>query len=475
MLFPRVLRYRWWLLPILLLVAALIIGFRSTLTRTITKLPPLPQHPQIQAYFNQNQATSYLEPYRGIQRPGDDLEAIIIGQIDRAAQSIDIAVQEFKLPRLAIALAKRQQAGVKTRIILENNYSKSWSELTPTEIGQLSAREQGRYQEFFKLVDADGNGQLSAAEIDQRDALKILTNANIPIIDDTADGSSGSGLMHHKFMVVDGNQTIVTSANWTLSDVHGDLSRRETRGNPNNLLSINSAPVAQIFSQEFNLMWGDGPAGLPDSQFKATKPPRANVTIPVGDTPVTVHFSPAPKNQAWETTSNGLIAQTLARSKSQTDLALFVFSEPQLAQVLAASSARQIPVKVLIDHEFAYRPYSQLLAMLGVKPCKQVSTRRVWVPPITTAGVPDLPMGDLLHHKFAVIDQSLVISGSHNWSAAANLKNDETLIVVENPLVAAHFQREFDRLYRSAKFTIPAKLRSCGASEPTDAVPDFSR
>jgi phosphatidylserine/phosphatidylglycerophosphate/cardiolipin synthase-like enzyme len=459
---------KFWLLSILLLVAGLIIWLRSQPGQTLAKLSPLPQHPQIQAFFNQNPTHSYLEPYRGIQRSGDDLEAVIIGEIDRAQQSIDIAVQEFKLPRIALALAKRQQAGIKVRVILENNYSTSWSTFTAADLAKLSERERSRYQEFIKLVDADGDGQLSKEEIDRRDALKILANANIPIIDDTADGSSGSGLMHHKFMVVDGKRTIVTSANWTLSDVHGDLSRRETRGNPNNLLSIDSSAVAQIFDQEFNLMWGDGPGGLPDSQFKVAKPDRSAVTIPVGDSQVTIHFSPSAKNQDWAKTTNGLIGQTLGRSKSQTDLALFVFSEPQLGEVLEASSARQVPVRMLIDREFAYRPYSQMLAMLGVTPCQSNSQsnskRRIWAKPITTGGVPELPSGDLLHHKFAVIDKLIVITGSHNWSAAGNQKNDETLVVVESPIVAAHFQREFDGLYRSAKFTLPPKIKNCNSS-----------
>jgi phosphatidylserine/phosphatidylglycerophosphate/cardiolipin synthase-like enzyme len=439
-------RSKFWLLPILLLVAGLIIWMKSQPAQTLAQLSPLPQHPQIQAFFNQNPVNSYLEPYRGIQRPGDDLESIIIAEIDRAQQSIDIAVQEFKLPRIALALVKRQQAGIKVRVVLENNYSTSWSTLTAADVAKLSERERSRYQEFVKLVDADGDGQLSGVEID-----------------DTADGSSGSGLMHHKFMVVDGKQTIVTSANWTLSDVHGDLSRRETRGNPNNLLAIDSIPVAQTFTQEFNLMWGDGPGGLPDSQFKAGKPDRPAVTIPVGDSQITIHFSPAAKSQDWATTTNGLIGQVLGRSKSQIDLALFVFSEPQLGEVLEASSARQVPVRLLIDREFAYRPYSQMLAMLGITPC-QSSKRRIWAKPITTAGVPELPSGDLLHHKFAVIDKSLVITGSHNWSAAGNYKNDETLLVVESPIVAAHFQREFDGLYRSAKFTLPQKLQNCSSS-----------
>ena len=62
--------------------------------------------------------------------------------------------------------------------------------------------------------------------------------------------------------------------------------------------------------------------------------------------------------------------------------------------------------------------------------------------------MPKLPIGAKLHHKFAVIAEQTVIVGSQNWSHAANTNNDETLLVIQNPTVAAHFNREFERLYR---------------------------
>ena len=82
---------------------------------------------------------------------------------------------------------------------------------------------------------------------------------------------------------------------------------------------------------------------------------------------------------------------------------------------------------------------------------------------LDTIGVPTLPTGDLLHHKFAVIDRQTVITGFHNWSKAANYRNDETLLVIQdNPTVAAHFDREFDRLYQHAVLGMPAKLQRKG-------------
>ncbi|MHC5720407.1 MAG: phospholipase D-like domain-containing protein, partial [Nostoc sp.] len=129
----------------------------------------------------------------------DDLEKQIVDAITHAKSTVDVAVQELRLPRVAQALVDRQKAGVKVRIILENTYSRPWSSFTSAEVGKLDKREQEHYHEFRQFLDINQDNQLSIAEINQRDALIILQNAKIPWIDDRADGSAGSSLMHHKF------------------------------------------------------------------------------------------------------------------------------------------------------------------------------------------------------------------------------------------------------------------------------------
>lgn len=56
--------------------------------------------------------------------------------------------------------------------------------------------------------------------------------------------------------MIDNRQVIATTANFTLSDIHGDLGRPDTRGNANSLLVIDSPAVARLFTEEFNIMWG---------------------------------------------------------------------------------------------------------------------------------------------------------------------------------------------------------------------------
>lgn len=423
---------------------------------------PLPQDPFVQVYFNHAQSDEYTEPYRQITRRGDNLEELIVNAIAKAQSTVDVAVQELRLPKIAQALVARHQAGVKVRVILENSYSRPWSGFSAAEVAKLPQRESDRYNEAVKLIDLDGNGQLTPAEINQRDALVILRNAKVPVIDDTVDGSKGSGLMHHKFVVVDGNTLIVTSANFTTSDMHGDFLAADSRGNPNNLVKIDSSDLADLFTQEFNLMWGDGLGGKPDSLFGIKKTLRPAQKVTLGDTTVTVQFSPNSPTQNWIQTSNGLIGATLKTATKNVNLALFVFSEQNLSNILENDHEQGIQVKALIDPGFAYRYYSNGLDMLGValsNKCQYQANNHPWQDPIATVGVPKLPKGDVLHHKFGVVDEQTVITGSHNWSEAANTQNDETLLVINSPVVAAHFQREFERLYAKAVLGVPVNVQ----------------
>ena len=111
----------------------------------------LPQDEYIQVYFNHRQTENrtYTDPYRQIERQGDDLEAVIIESIESAKSSIDLAVQELKLPQIALALVQSHLSGVKIRVILDNNYSRPLSQLSSREVAKLNKRDRDRYRDFL--------------------------------------------------------------------------------------------------------------------------------------------------------------------------------------------------------------------------------------------------------------------------------------------------------------------------------------
>lgn len=442
----------------LLFLLVLIVVIGCSRKPTNIQLKPLPQDNLIQVYFNHNQTegAEYLEPYRKIKRSGDNLEEIIINEIKSANSSIDLAVQELNLPNLAKALVERKNSGIKVRIIIENTYNipRSQSNLTDD-------REANNYNEFMALADTNKDGILSETEINDNDALIILKNENIPLIDDTEDGSKGSGLMHHKFIVIDNKKVVTGSTNFTLSDVHGDFNNLETRGNANHIFVINSQELASIFTKEFSYMWGDGLGGKKDSLFGLKKPYHSPQTITVGDGLITVKFSPNSSSKTWNETTNGLIAENLQTAINSTDLALFVFSDQNIANVLEKTHETGVKIRALIDKNFAFQYYSEAFDLLGVElsnKCRYEKNNNPWKNPLKTVGISNLAEGDKLHHKFAIIDDLKVISGSHNWSASANYINDETLLIIDNPVVAKHFVREFEALYNNSILGIPVEL-----------------
>ena len=423
-------------------------------------VPTLPQNPNIQVFFNQNQASRYTDPYRKIERLGDNLERVMIDNVSQSKVSLDIAVQELRLPNIAKAIVEAQLRGVTVRLILENIYSRAWSEYTPEQVEKLNPRDRDRYKEFRKFADIDNDGRLSEDELDRSDGLRLIKITNVPWIDDTADGSKGSGLMHHKFMVIDDQIVLFGSANLTMSDIHGDFTRPETRGNANNLIRIDSKELATRFKKEFNLMWGDGPNGKPDSLFGTKKPSRKIDYLIVGGAQIRLKFSPDPKDTAREQTSNGLIATAIAGTKTNVDMALFVYSDEFISTILEERQQGNVQIRALVEPQFAYRDYSSTLDMWGLQStqdCKKGKSS-AWKQPIKTVGIPNLVSGDTLHHKFAILDRNLILTGSHNWTKAANHTNDEVLVVIQNETVAAHFQREFDRLYQDVTLGPTAKL-----------------
>jgi phosphatidylserine/phosphatidylglycerophosphate/cardiolipin synthase-like enzyme len=406
----------------------------------------------VSAFFNHNTRTSYTDPYRNIHRSGDNLEAVLLNEIKQAKKTIYLAVQEFRLPLLAKALIEKKKSGVDVRIVLENNYN--FTVITQQDPGE-GEYEASKLMELRAFVDTDKNGRISKEELLARDAIYMLREENIPVIDDSYDRSKGSGLMHHKFMVIDNKTTIVSTANFTMSCVHGDTSASASRGNANSLVVVKAPGFAKIFSDEFSQLWGNGKRG----NFGHNKTYRGPISVSVNGIKMTVQFSPTSQRYNWEESVNGLIASQLAKATRSIKAALFVLSDQKLSDVMEKASRKGAQVGVIIEPKFAFRDYSELLDMMGLemrnKKCAYEPYNNPWSSPIKEAGMSNLPKGDVLHHKFAVIDGKAVIVGSQNWSDAANYINDETLVVIEDSRISDQFTQEYNRIKSQARLGVP--------------------
>jgi phosphatidylserine/phosphatidylglycerophosphate/cardiolipin synthase-like enzyme len=207
-------------------------------------------------------------------------------------------------------------------------------------------------------------------------------------------------------------------------------------------------------------MWGDGPGGATDSRFGQAKASGGAQAVMVKGQWVQVLFAPHRRDDP----NQGLLllASTLAEAQQRVDLALFVFSAQNLTEVIAELQGRGVAIRLLADPGFASRPFSEVLDLLGAslpdRDCLIEAGNKPLQTPLEGVGIPRLAGGDKLHHKLAVIDNRTVITGSFNWSPSAAHQNDEVLLVIHSPLLAAHFTQEVDRLWRGAQLGITERL-----------------
>jgi phosphatidylserine/phosphatidylglycerophosphate/cardiolipin synthase-like enzyme len=404
----------------------------------------------IASYHNHNEYSRYTDPYRNITRSGDNLEAVIVQELSKAKSSIYIAVQELRLPLIAQVLVDKHRQGVDVRVVLEHDYN--FNVLQQRQVNN-DETDVTSVTSLAAMVDVNGNGRFEKKELLSRDAIYMLQYAGVPLLDDTSDDSMGSGLMHHKFVVIDGKRIIISTANFTMSCIHGDILRPKTRGNANSLIVASSTPLARIFTQEFSQLWGNGRQG----NFGQNKTYRGPQTVTVGGSKITVQFSPTSRRFNWNNSVNGLIGRHVSTARKSVKAALFVFSDQNIANILQKSQKAGAKMGFIIEPGFAFRPYSELLDMLGLSmldevKCNYEPDNNPWSEPIAEAGQAFLIQGDMLHHKFAVVDGEKVIVGSQNWTDSANYTNDETLVIIQNKSISDSYTREYDRLKKSSYF-----------------------
>jgi phosphatidylserine/phosphatidylglycerophosphate/cardiolipin synthase-like enzyme len=77
----------------------------------------------------------------------------------------------------------------------------------------------------------------------------------------------------------------------------------------------------------------------------------------------------------------------------------------------------------------------------------------------------------IMHHKYMMVDQShadsdpLVLTGSHNWSASAQLRNDENTLIIYHQGVANAYYQEFVRRFAAGEILVSDKDRQLNENE----------
>ena len=142
-------------------------------------------------------------------------------------------------------------------------------------------------------------------------------------------------------------------------------------------------------------------------------------------------------------TRSGSIAEVienlLSAATTSIDAALYGFGSQRLARALEEAQARKLRLRLVIDgNKYRENPGCQrLLAEQGL------SFRLAY----GRDGA-----GSKMHHKFALLDRKVVLTGSYNWTSSSEEKNYENLLILRNPDLVEAYRAEFAALWeKSAK------------------------
>ncbi len=274
--------------------------------------------------------------------------------------------------------------------------------LTPVADALIAAKNRGV---DVKWITDDKNG-LEYDIQPGRGQFSLLTAAGIEVKDD----AGRSALMHNKFWIFDQQITWTGSTNISVNAVFKQN---------NNVLVVHSPEIAFIFEREFQEMW--------NGQFGPRAPSTVNTQWAIIDgTPIQVLFS------AEDHVINNLIA-LVNDAKVNIRFLAFSFTDYPLAQAMIDRSKAGVDVKGVYETFGSNSSGSELDTFL-------------------CAGIPARQDGNgsFLHDKIIIIDNSIVVTGSLNYSSNADESNEENVVILDNAEIAALYLQEFDKLWNQA-------------------------
>jgi len=124
------------------------------------------------------------------------------------------------------------------------------------------------------------------------------------------------------------------------------------------------------------------------------------------------------------------IIKNINQAEAFINIAMYIFTDREIALPLAKARERGVKVRLYLDQDQVDYQYSQsrFLVQKGIK--TRISTNNY-----------------IMHNKFAIIDSRILLTGSYNWTFSANHRNDENLMVIDDPEIIEIFQNQFEKLW----------------------------
>ena len=364
---------------------------------------------KIKAYFNTPVDTTFARNGNNAVYLNYTLDDTMVGYINRATQSLDIAIYELAqgagMADIVGAINSAYTRGVVVRVIY------------------------------------DGKDNASTS----------ISNLNSGIRTLASPSTSAYNIMHNKFMIIDAadaaKATVWTgSTNWTELMFDRDV---------NNAVIIQDQPLAQAYVAEFNQMWGSTTAtpNAATAKFGPYKTATTAHTFTVDGKTIELYFSP-------KDNTNSQIYNAINTADKELFFGVYTFTESNDATGISTKHGTSgMTVKGIMDnYSVGYSAYSILNPAMGsdLKIYNQSNT--------------------VYHTKMMVVDPDypaldpLVLTGSHNWSATADTKNDENTLIIHDSTLANQYLQSFAAGFKSLGGVITPVQQATGIELLSDGV-----
>lgn len=371
----------------------------------------------IKVYFNSTSDHSYALPNNESNHLYDMIQPLV-DRIDSAKFSIDLVAYDLQNMRVGHALASAARRGVRVRVITDVIHRSHAPRFLEPMWDTL--RSAGIYN-----IDDSGT-------IYHPDGSIIELYERLP--------NSGAN-MHHKFAVFDLlNDDPEDDFLWT-----GTMNITYTGPwNTNATLVIKDSGLSGVYGEEFQQMWGSE-TEIPNAKkarFHKDKRNVSNNLHYVNDIKVEAYFGPIDRDKRKPSISARITELINDYAKHDVHFLAFAISPniPISEALIDRSGRGEINLQGIIDPAF-YARYR--------------NNNQIWAKPEMNFGNRKIASGKevrKLHSKTMIIDaqypypdkhKALTIVGSYNFSAAAEIANDENILMIYDNKIANQFLQDF--------------------------------
>lgn len=338
-------------------------------------------HGDVAVKFNNAYHELYADNEQAGRNDPQNPDKLFVGLIEQAQQSLDLAIFDIDEPSAVEALIRARQRGIKVRVMTDSDNMYS-------------------------------NGQL-------KPHIQALIKAKVKV-----KGDERSGLMHHKFLIMDQQHVITGSLNLTPYSLYRDN---------NNSLKISSPLLAANYQAEFDRMFEEGLLGPNAHEIP-------HPVVKVDGASIQTYFSPKGGTKQ-------AILQTLAKAQQSIRFMAFSVTDVDIQKLLVQKAREGVQVEGIFDGCMIsqYSVFQDLL----------------------TKNIPVMIDGNqaLMHSKVFIVDRQAVITGSYNFSKSAEERNNENTLIISSKKIAGFYEQEFARLKQASQTNVPPPYdnRACSS------------